>query len=161
MNRVWIAATLAALAAGCLEPPKTNRALVYVQGLQDLTRWDPVNGGKGHDAYEAILGLPPNDCVPVLIATLLDPTPTKINDPLHRPPTVGDVCFHMLLLLFGMKPADFEVEGVWVSKRDPSRNPIYTVRLENDTVREKVRERFAKLAIDRGWYGDAEPKERR
>jgi len=141
--------------AGCMEPPKTNRALVYVGGLQDLTRWDRVNGGRGHDSYDAILGLPETDSVPVLIATLLDPTKTAIHDRLHDAPTVGDVAFHMLLLIFRMKPDDFAYEGVWVSKVDPSGNPIYTVRIEKDEVREKLRQRFAKLAIDRGWY----PKE--
>jgi len=141
--------------AGCMEPPKTNRALVYIDGLQDLTRWDPVNGGRGQDSYDAILQLPPTDSVPVLISRLLDPSKTGIYDRLHEPATVGDVVFHMLLLIFGMKPEDFAYEGVWVFKGDPVKNPIYTVRLENDGVREKLRQRFAKLAIDRGWY----PKE--
>lgn len=161
MKRLLVLAALAALGAGCVEPPKTNRALIYVQGLQDLTRWDRVNGGRGHDSYDAILSLEPTDCVPVLIASLLDPTLTKINDPIHRPPTVGDVSFHMLLLIFGMKPADFAMEGVWVYTKDPSDNPIYEVRLENDTVREKVRARFARMALDRGWYGEDQPKERK
>jgi hypothetical protein len=140
---------------GCMEPPKTNRALVYVTGLQDLTRWDPVNGGRGHDSYDAILGLPPTDSVPVLIASLNDPTRTGIYDRLHAPATVGDVAFHMLLLIFSLKAEDFEPEGVWISKRDPVRNPIYNVRIEKDEVRDKLRERFGKLALQRGWY----PKE--
>ena len=141
--------------AGCVEPPKSNRALVYVGGLQDISRWDPILGGKGNDSYEAILALEPSDSVPVLIACLLDPTPTKVYDRLHEPPTVGDVAFLMLVLIFSMKPEDFEPEGVWISKRDPVRNPIYTVRIEKDSVREKLRQRFADLAIGRGWY----PKE--
>jgi hypothetical protein len=148
-----LAALLVITAVGCIEPPKTNRALVYVGGLQDITKWDPVNGAKGHDSYDAILSLDPSDNVPVLIATIPDPTPTKIYDRLHDPPTVGDVAFHMLLLIFSLRPEDFEPEGVWVSKRDPIRNPIYNVRMENNEVREKVRQRFAKLAHDRGWYG--------
>ena len=151
--------TLLALAlifvAGCAEPPKTNRALVYVGGLKDLTRWDPILGGKGQDDHDAILALPSEDSVPVLIAHLVDPTPTNIYDRLHEPPTVGDVAFHMLLLIFSMKAEEFEPEGVWISKRDPVRNPIYTVRIEKDSVREKLRNRFADLAVRRGWY----PKE--
>lgn len=143
------------LAAGCAEPPKTNRALVYVEGLQDLTRWDPVNGGRGHDAYDAILALDPTDSVPVLIAHLLDPVQTKIYDRLHEPPTIGDVSFHMLLLVFGMKAEEFATEGVWISKTDPVRNPIYTVRIEKDDVRERLRQRFAQLALRRGWFGEA------
>lgn len=139
-------------AAGCMEPPKTNRALVYVTGLQDLTRWDPVNGGRGHDAYDAILGLPPTDSVPVLIATLLDPTHTGIYDRMHDPATVGDVAFHMLMLIFSMRPEEFASEGVWVFTGDPSKNPIYMVRVEKNEVREKLRQRFARLAILRGWY---------
>lgn len=140
---------------GCIEPPKTNRALVYVGGLQDLTRWDPVNGGRGHDAYDAMLSLEPTDSVPVLIATLLDPTPTGIYDRLHEPVTVGNVAFHMLVLIFSMKPKDFESEGVWFFAGDPVKNPIFQWRIETTEVREKLRQRFAKLAIDRGWY----PKE--
>ena len=141
--------------AGCMEPPKTNRALVYVGGLQDLTRWDPVNGGRGHDSYDAILGLPETDCVPVLISYLPDPTKTAINDRLHDSPSVGDVVFHMLLLIFRMKPEDFADEGVWIFKGDPVKNPIYQVRLDGPGVRDKLRQRFGKLAIERGWY----PKE--
>lgn len=153
-----IATAVLLLAAGCMEPPKTNRALVYVGGLQDLTSWDPVNGGRGNEAYEGILGLPPTDNVPVLIAYLLDPTPTKIYDRLHDPPTVGDVVFHMLLLIFSMRAEDFATEGVWISKSEPIRNPIYFVRIEKDSVREKLRERFARLAMERGWYGDQKPE---
>jgi hypothetical protein len=150
-----LAALLLIAGTGCIEPPKTNRALVYVGGLQDLTRWDPVNGGRGHDAYDAMLSLEPTDSVPVLIATLLDPTPTGIYDRLHEPVTVGDVAFHMLLFIFSMKAEDFGREGVWVFTGDPVKNPIYQVRIEKNEVREKLRQRFAKLAIDRGWY----PKE--
>jgi hypothetical protein len=155
-----IAIVVVLLAAGCIEPPKTNRALVYVSGLQDLTTWDPVNGGRGNESYEGILGLPPPDNVPVLIAYLLDPTPTKIYDRLHDPPTVGDVVFHMLLLLFSMRAEDFASEGVWISKSEQIRkpNPIYFVRIEKDSVREKLRERFARMAMERGWYGDQKPE---
>ena len=159
MQRALAAAVLLVLAAGCIEPPKTNRALVYVGGLQDLTQWDPVLGGRGDDSYDAILMLEPTDSVPVLIASLLDPTPTKIRDRLHEPPKVGDVAFHMLLLIFSMRAEDFAPEGVWISKSDPVRNPIYTVRIEKDPVREKLRERFARMAMARGWYGE-EPKKR-
>ena len=155
------AAALLLLAAGCLEPPKTNRELVYVGGLQDLTQWDPVVGGRGHEAHDGILQLEPTDSVPVLIASLLDPTPTKIYDRLHDPPTVGDVVFHMLLLIFSMRAEDFAPEGVWISKSDPIRNPIFFVRIEKDSVREKLRERFARLAIARGWYGDQKPEKPR
>ena len=144
-----------AAAIGCMEPPKTNRALVYVGGLADLTRWDPINGGRGHDSHDAILALDPVDNVPVLISTLVDPTPTKIYDRLHEPPTVGDVVFHMLLLIFGMRADDFKDEGVWISTSDPVRNPIYIVRIEKNEVREKLQKRFAKLALERGWL----PKE--
>lgn len=150
-----LAALLLIAAAGCVEPPKTNRALVYVGGLKDLRRWDPVLGGKGHDDHDAILGLPPEDSVPVLIASLDDPTPTSIHDRIHDPPTVGDVAFHMLVLLFSMKPKDFETEGVWFFAGDPVKNPIYQWRIEKPEVREKLRRRFGKLAIERGWY----PKE--
>lgn len=153
MYKTLVALVLITFATGCIEPPKTNRALVYVGGLQELSRWDAVNGGRGHDAYDAMLGLPPSDSVPVLIATLLDPTPTSIYDRMHDPVTVGDVVFHMLLLIFGMRAEDFASEGVWVFKNDPSsKNPIYTVRIEKNEVREKLRQRFAKMAKDRGWY---------
>lgn len=146
-----LAVVLLVTLTGCMEPPKTNRALVYVTGLADMTRWDPVNGGRGHDSYDAILGLPPTDSVPVLIASLIDPTKTGIYDLFHDHATVGDVAFHMLLLIFSMRAEDFEPEGVWISKRDPVRNPIYNVRIEKDEVREKLRLRFGKLADQRGW----------
>jgi len=150
-----LAAVFIVAVAGCVEPPKTNRALVYVGGLKDLNRWDPILGGKGHDDHDAILGLPPEDSAPVLIASLLDPTPTNIYDRIHEPPTVGDVAFHMLLLIFSMKAEDFRDEGVWTFKDPTTRNPLYTVRIEKVEVREKLRRRFADLAIQRGWY----PKE--
>ena len=146
-----LVAVLLIASAGCIEPPKTNRALVYVNGLQELTRWDPINGGRGHDAYDAMLGLPPTDSVPVLIATLMDPTPTGIYDRVHDPATVGDVAFHMLLLIFGMRAEDFAAEGVWIFKGDPSKNPIYMVRIEKNEVREKLRARFGQLAKKRGF----------
>ncbi len=138
-----------------MEPPKVNRALVYVDGLQDLSTWDPVNGGRGLDSYDAILQLDPVDSVPVLISRLVDPTPTKIYHRLHEPPTVGDVAFHMLLLIFRMRPDDFAPEGVWVFKGEPTKNPIYSVRIEKLEVREKLHRRFQELATRRGWL----PKE--
>ena len=151
MHRTLAVVSLIVL-AGCIEPPKTNRAIVYVTGLVDLSRWDPINGGRGQDAYDALLQLEPKDSVPVLIESLLDPTPTGIYDKLHRPATVGDVAFHMLCLIFQKKPADFDREGVWISQRDPVRNPIYTVRLDVADTRQKVRVRFTEMAIKKDWY---------
>ena len=149
MHRTLIALSLFAL-TGCIEPPKTNRAIVYVTGLQEISRWDPYNGGKGQDAYDALLQLEPKDSVPVLIESLLDSTNTSIQHRLEPPPTVGTVCFHMLCLIFQMKPADFEREGVWISKH--GNNPIYTVRIDSPEVRQKLRVRFTELAIKRNWY---------
>jgi hypothetical protein len=148
-----LAALLLLPVAGCIEPPKTNRAYMYVADLQDLTFWDPINGGRGFDPYNALLALDPKDSVPALIATLLDPTPTRIYDKLHQPPTVGDVAFHILLLIFGMRAEDFASEGVWIFKNDPVDNPIYKVRIEKVEVREKLRKRFGDMALERRWIG--------
>ncbi|MBI4566371.1 MAG: hypothetical protein HY716_16935 [Planctomycetes bacterium] len=151
--RVALAVVL--IACGCVEPSRQNRAIIYVGGLQDLTHWDRINGGRGLDAYDALLALDPPASVPVLVASLHDPTPTLIDDRIHRPPTVGDVAFHMLLLIFGLKASDFEVEGVWIGSDPVGRNPIYEVHLDNDAVRERVKRRFMRMAIDRGWYEEA------
>ncbi len=153
-----IAAGLIALAvAGCQEPDKRNRTVVFVKELQDVSSWDPKTGGASHDIVQYLLSLPPEESVPALLTGLMDPTPTRIDDRIHRIPSIGDVCFHLLLTLFKMTPADFDAEGVWVGN-DPINNPIYNVHLDNDGVRLKCRARFQAVAEQRGWMEPEKPR---
>lgn len=143
------------LAASCVEPPKQNRAAIYLEGLQDLWRWDPMKGGAGNPFYDGLFSLEPADAVPFIIRGVNDLSPTKIDDQIHPPPFVGDVCFYMLLQIFNLAPKDFDREGVWVLKHET--NPIYAVRLDDASVRLRVSEKFRKLAIGRGWTGEPPP----
>ena len=155
MKRALFALLL--LGAACGEPAKQNRAHLYVSGLQDILSWDAQKGGRGQDVVEVLLNLEPGDSVPSLLAAMMDPTPTRIDDRIHRVPTVGDVAFHLLLLIFSMSPPEFEDEGVWVGT-DPIRNPIYNVHLDSDTVRQRVRFRFLAIAQERGWVEKPDKK---
>lgn len=150
MTRSAAAPLLALLVVSCAEPPKQNRAVIFIGDLQDLVRWDPRKGGVGDDAVDGLLSLEPADSVTSLFGAMLDPTLTRIDDRIHRVPTVGDVAFHLLLMIFQMEPKDFEDEGVWVGK-DPLNNPIWNVHLDDDGVRTKCRAKFYRLALERGW----------
>lgn len=152
MHRLALGLVLAL--AACAEPPKQNRASLFVRDLQDITTWDAQRGGRGQDIVEYFLVTERTETVPALIAALTDPTPTRIDDRIHRIPTVGDVAFHLLMSIFAMAPAEFDPEGVWVGK-DPINNPIWNVHVDDDAVRRRLQGRFLGLARDRGWL---EPK---
>jgi len=144
-------AILAVLFAGCSsEPDKKNRAVIFARDLQDITRWDRLNGAPENDGFCALLGLDPKDSAPALMSILMDPTPTHIDDRIHNIPTVGDVAFQMLLIIFKLPAESFADEGVWIGT-DPINNPIYNVHLDTDEVRGRVQRRFAFLAKQRGW----------
>ena len=143
-------AAILILGASCIEPPKQNRAAIYLEGLQDIWRWDSSKGAVGDPSYEGFFALEPTDSVPCLIRGLSDLAPTKIDDQIHPPPLVGDICFFMLLKLFNLAPKDFDAQGVWVLKHES--DPIYAVRLDEAGVRLRVAEKFRKLATERGWF---------
>ena len=139
------------LLAACAEPPQPNTAALYADSLREIHSWHPYEGAKGHYAYDAMLSALPNESAPVLIAKIPDTTSTAIHDALHDPVPVGNVAFHILLKVFGLKAETFEAEGVWVMEKDPSKNPIFSVHLDSDEVRERVARRFRAMAMERGW----------
>ena len=141
--------------AGCTDPPKQNRAALYYQGLDDLWRWHPSRGGAGDPAYDGLLALDPPESVPILIQGLTETAATKIDDGRHPPPTVGHVCFLMLLKLFALTPKDFDREGVWLYPHED--NPIYALNLDGAGVRQRAGAKFTRLALERKWLGEQKP----
>jgi len=137
------------LTAGCAEPPKQNRAALYYQGLDDLWRWHPSRGGEGDPAYEGLLALEPNESVPILIQGLAETSATKIDDGHHPAPSIGHVCFLMLLKIFGLPPSEFDRDGVWFYPHEE--NPIYGLNIDDPGVRQRVAAKFLKIANDRKW----------
>ena len=126
------------LLAAC-EPGKRHEAEDFVRGLQDVHEWDPARQAAGFYAYDEILRLG-EEGVPVVVDHLLDETPTKIMEMAHiTVPTVGDVCFHILLRLYGMRADDFSSDGVVVLPQIG--NPIFAVRFDPGAQR-KVQDRF-------------------
>ena len=96
------------LLVGC-EPGKRNQAEEFAAGLRDVHRWDPHKQALGFYAYDEMIRLPLEESAPCLIEHLTDTTETKIMDMADiTVPTVGDVCFHILLRLFQMEPLDFK-----------------------------------------------------
>ncbi len=136
MRRVWWILLLAAC-----EPGKRHEAEDFTRGLQDVHEWDPSRQAAGFYAYDEILRLG-EEAVPVLVDHLLDETATKIMAMAHITiPNVGDVCFHILLRLYGMRAEDFAAEGVVVLPQIA--NPIFAVRFDPG-ARLKVQARFRK-----------------
>jgi hypothetical protein len=128
------------LLAAC-EPGKRHEAEDFVRGLQDVHQWHPTRQAAGFYAYDEIFRLG-EEALPVLVDHLLDETPTKIMEMAHiTVPTVGDVCFHILLRLYGMKAEDLAAEGVVVLPQIG--NPIFAVRFDPG-ARLKVQARFRK-----------------
>ena len=142
---------LAGLASGCADPANSRAPYIYAEDLRHIYTWDPVAGARGHFAFDVMLSADPTVTVPILIGKLSDMTPTAIQDRFHDPVPVGNVAFHILCRIFGMRPEAFDREGVWVMQGEPTRNPIYMVRLDNAQVRAHLAARFRKLAIQREW----------
>ena len=138
-------ATVAAVvltAATCQEPPRIAQMEDLVSGLAHLHTWDPHMQGKGHYAYDAVMGYGP-DIYPVLVAHLTDETPTAIRDKISdRNPKVCDAVFLMLLELTKTKWQDFAQEGVFVSTVMP--NPIFCIKWDR-TAKFKVQAKFRRL----------------
>lgn len=135
-------ALLLLLLLGC-EPGKRNQAAEFALGLQDIHQWDPHKQALGFYAYDEMLRLPVEESAPVLIEHLTDTTETKIMDMADiTVPTVGDVCFHILLRLYAMEPLDFRREGVVVLPGVD--NPIFAVRFDPG-ARVRVQKRFREI----------------
>lgn len=137
-------AVLALLAlAACIEPPKSGQMEQAVMSLEDLWSWDPNTKAKGQAAYEAVVGWGP-EIFPHLVAHLTDLTPTKIYEPTFKiTPTVGDVCFLLLLDLTGRRWQEFQPDGVFVQSVLP--NPVFNVRWPDPGARQRVQKRFLTL----------------
>jgi hypothetical protein len=129
-------------AASCQEPPRTGQMDSLVSGLAHLHEWDVAMQGKGHYAYDAVMGYGP-DILPVMVAHLTDDTPTAIHEDLSdRTAKVSDAVFLMLLQLTKHKWQDFAKEGVFVSTALP--NPIFCIKWDRQT-KFKVQARFLQL----------------
>src|SRR5205085_10685920 len=132
MRFLFALAALASLAsAGCQEPPRTGQMDDLVAGLAHLHEWDAAMQGKGHYAYDAVMGYGP-DILPILVAHLTDETPTAIYEKVsERNPKVADVVFLMLLQMTKRKWQDFSKEGVFVSTALP--NPVFCIKWDRQT----------------------------
>src|SRR5688572_11819069 len=118
-----VSAALILALAGCAEPPRVAQMDDLVGGLAHLHDWDAAMQGKGHYAYDAVMGYGP-DILPVLVAHLTNDTPTAIYEKVsQRNPKVSDAAFLMLLQLTKRRWQDFSKEGVFVSSVFP--NPIF------------------------------------
>jgi hypothetical protein len=125
--------------AACQEPPRTGQMDDLVSGLAHLHEWDPAMQGKGHYAYDAVMGYGP-DILPVMAAHLTDDTPTAIREELSdRTAKVSDVVFLMMLQLTKHKWQDFAGEGVFVSTALP--NPVFCIKWSRE-ARFKVQAKF-------------------
>jgi hypothetical protein len=133
----------ALLAAGCQEPPKTWQYESAVTGLAHLHTWDPVMEAKGHYAYDHVMSLG-DEVVKTLITHLADETPTAIYDELSgRKPTVGDICFLMLLHITHHPPEEFFEDGVFISTALP--NPVFCVKWKDRAAKARVQAHFTQL----------------
>ncbi len=132
--------------AACQEPPKTGKMLHVVRGLVDLHTWDPATEGLGQYGYDAVMGAGP-EVLLSLAAYLTDETPTALYDRVFEiRVSLGDVCFHMLLKLTGLKKELFLEDGAFVSSQLP--NPIFCIRWKDGMAsRRKAQARFLKLLI--------------
>ena len=129
-------------AVGCQEPPKGNQYEEIVSSLAHLQKWDPVMQGRGHYAYDRVVGAGP-DILPALIAHLTDETPTAIYEEVtQRNPKVCDVSLLILLTVTKRSWEEFRSEGLFVSTVLP--NPVYCVKWDRAT-KVRVQAKFAQL----------------
>ena len=141
-NLLTLITTALLATAGCQEPPRTGQMDDLVAGLAHLHEWDAAMQGKGHYAYDAVMGYGP-DILPVLAAHLTDETPTAIYEKVvDRNAKVADAAFLMLLQMTRRKWQDFSKEGVFVSTALP--NPIFCIKWDRET-KFKVQARFLQI----------------
>lgn len=142
------AASLLVLLAACAEPPKTGQMDHVITGLAHLHSWNPEQQAEGQYGYDAVIGRIP-DILPLLVNHLTDPTPTAIYDDLSgRNPTVGDVCFLILLRAMNLRWQDFADDGVFLSTALP--NPIFCIRWDDPVAKRRVQQRFRQLLPESG-----------
>jgi hypothetical protein len=135
-------ALLLLMASTCQEPPRTGQMDDLVSGLAHLHEWDSAMQGKGHYAYDAVMGYGP-EILPILVNHLTDETPTAIyEEATKRNPKIADAAFLMLLHLTKHRWQDFSKEGVFVSTVLP--NPIFCIKWDRET-KFKVQARFLKM----------------
>jgi hypothetical protein len=131
-----------AFLAGCSEPPRANQHEEIVSSLAHLQKWDPIMQGRGHYAYDRVLGAGPA-IIPSLVAHLTDETPTAIYEEVtQRNPKVCDVSFLILLAITKTRWEDYANEGVFVSTVLP--NPIYCIKWDR-AAKIRVQAKFAEL----------------
>jgi hypothetical protein len=124
-------ATALLLCSACAEPPKIGQMEELVTSLAHLHGWDPIMQGKGHYAYDAVMGYGP-EIYPILVAHLTDETPTAVYDDIsRRNPKISDVAFLMLLELTKRKWQDFAEDGVFVSTA--LSNPVFCIKWDRPT----------------------------
>jgi len=128
--------------AGCTEPSKIGQMEELVTALAHMHDWDPYMQGKGHYAYDAVMGFGP-DIYPVLVAHLTDETPTAVYDEIsRRNPKISDAVLLMLLTLTKAKWQDFADDGLFISTALP--NPIFCIKWDRIT-KMKVQARFSRV----------------
>lgn len=139
-----VLAAVLAMGATCQEPPRVAQMDHLVEGLAHLHTWDRHMQGKGHYAYDAVMGYG-KDIYPVLAAHLTNETPTAIRDKMSdRNPKVADAAFLMLLELTKTKWQDFAKEGVFVST--VMDNPIFCIKWDR-AAKFKVQAKFREFLV--------------
>jgi hypothetical protein len=82
-----------------------------------------------------------DEVLPVLVAHLTDNRKTQIFEPTTgRNPTVGDVCFFMLLRLQKLTWKTFADDGVFVSSA--FKNQLFCIQWDGAAAKRRVQERF-------------------
>ncbi len=139
-------AAIALVLAGCQEPPQTGRYEASIRGLADLHTWDPGMGGAGNLAYEAVVSSFP-EILPLLVAHVTDETPTALREPrFDVRPTVGDVCFLILLQELKLNWEAFYDDGLFLSKQ--LENPVYSIRWKDRASKARVQQKLARIVVD-------------
>jgi len=137
-----IAGLVVAGLAGCAEPPRANQYEEIVSSLAHLQKWDAVMQGRGHYAYDRVVGAGP-EILPTLIAHLTDETPTAIYEEVtQRNPKVCDVSLLILLTVTKRSWEEFRSEGLFVSTVLP--NPVYCIKWDRAT-KVRVQAKFGSL----------------
>jgi hypothetical protein len=145
MRTIAAAALLGLFAAGCQDTLNDNsgRMEYSVSNLADLHEWDPEDQGAGQPAYDGVVAWG-EEVLPVLVAHLTDNRKTQIFEPrTGRNPSVGDVCFFLLLRLMKLTWKTFADDGVFVSSA--FQNPLFCIQWDGALAKKKVQERFLTL----------------
>jgi hypothetical protein len=144
--------TVAALAGlallSCMSPmdDNTGRMEYAVSNLAVLHVWHPEDQGSGQPAYDGVVAWGV-EVLPILVAHITDHRPTQIFEPqTGRNPSVGDVCFFMLLRLMKLSWKTFADDGVFVSTAFP--NPLFCLKWDGAAARKRAQERMLTLLPD-------------